>query len=107
MAVPEVFNAIVTSEVVATDNVAVKVRALSPSVTLLELDANVTVGALSLSETVIVCEVVAPVVTLPPETLLIEIVAVSSEPSYRLSSIGVKEAVPVVVPAAIVIFAIE
>ena len=81
MAVPEVLKAIVTSEVVATDNVPVRVRALSPSVTLLELEARVTVGALSLSESIIVWEVVAPVVTLPPETLLIEIVAVSSEPS--------------------------
>ena len=92
---------------VAIDKLAVNVRALSPSVTLLALEVNVTVGALSLSETVIVCEVVVPVVTLPPETLLIEIVALSSEPSYRLSSIGVKEAVPVVVPAAIVIFETE
>lgn len=65
----------------ATDNVAVKVRALSPSVTLLSLEDRVTEGGLSLSDMVIEAEVVAPAVVPPPDILDIETVAVSSAPS--------------------------
>ena len=64
------------------------------------LTARVTVGALSFSEIVILTACVPLSVALPPETPLIEIVAVSSS-SYTLSSVGLKLIVSVVLPALI------
>ena len=64
------------------------------------LTANVIVGALSFSEIVILTSCVPLSVALPPETPLIETVAVSS-PSYTLSSVGLKLIVSVVLPAVI------
>ena len=64
--------------------------------------ASVTVGALSLSVIVIVTDCVPLSLALPPETPLIAIVAVSFDvASYKLSSVGIKDTVPVVEPAEI------
>jgi hypothetical protein len=106
VAVPAVPIVTVTSAVVAVDKVAVMVND-DPAFSAMDvsLTVNVTVGALSSSEIVIVTDYVPLSVALPPETLLIPIVAVSS-PSYTLSLVGVKLTVPVVLPALIVISSI-
>ena len=93
----------VTSAVVATDNVAVKVKDV-PAFSAIELaeEVKVTVGALSFSVTVIVTDCVPSSVAEPPETVSIATILVSL-PSKILSSVGVNEAVPVVAPAEIVI----
>ena len=71
---------------------------------LVALVDNVTVGALSFSSIVMVTDCDPLSVALPPETPVIETVAVSSVlVSYKLSSVGVKDAVPVVSPEDIVI----
>ena len=88
---------------VATDNVAVNVKE-EPAFSAIddaELD-NVTVGALSFSVIVIVTDCVPSSVADPPETEDIATIPVSL-PSYVESSVGVKDAVPVVDPAEIVI----
>ena len=93
----------VTFVVVAVDRVAVKVTVdaeLSSNVE--ELEVNVTVGADSLSIMVTVVCCVPFSVAPPPETPEISTIAVSL-PSYIASSVGVKVAVPVVLPAVIVI----
>ena len=71
-------KATVTSAVVATDNVAVKVNDV-PAFSAMDvaLVARVTVGADSLSVIVIVFDCEPFSVALPPETLLIARVAVS------------------------------
>ena len=99
--------ATVTADVVATDKVVVKVRALPPSNTLLALEARVTVGALSDSVIAILTDCVPFSVAPPPETATIEIAVVSVTPSKRLSSLGSKAVVPVVLPAVIVMSEIE
>ena len=71
----------VTADVVATDRVAVKVRALPPSNTLLALEARVTVGALSDSVIAILTDCVPFSVAPPPETVPIATTAVSVTPS--------------------------
>ena len=93
----------VTSAVVATERVAVRVKA-DPAFSAIDdaLLAKVTVGALSFSVIVIVACCVQFSVTLPPETPETEIIAVSF-PSYVLSSVGVNDVVPEVAPADIVI----
>ena len=64
--------------------------------------ASVTVGVLSLSVMVMVTVCIPLSLALPPETPLIAIVAVSFDAaSYKLSSVGVKDTVPVVLPAEI------
>ena len=71
------------------------------------LVAKVTVGADSLSVIVIVTVCVPFSLAPPPETPLIAIVAVSFDAaSYKLSSVGVNDTVPVVDPAEIVISSI-
>ena len=89
---------------VATDNVAVKVRdEPASSEILVAEDDKVTVGALSLSLIVIVTSCGVPLsLAEPPETDDIATIPVSF-PSYTLSSVGVNEAVPVVLPAVTVI----
>ena len=105
MAAPEVAIVTVTSAVVATDKVAVKVKTeLEFSSIEVPLVDRVTVGALSFSSIVSITACVPLSVALPPETPVIETVAVSSVlVSYKLSSVGVNDAVPVVSPEEIVI----
>ena len=62
---------------------------------------SVTVGALSFSEIVMVTDCEPLSVADPPETVDIATTPVSF-PSKTLSSVGVKDAVPVVLPAEIV-----
>ena len=106
VAVPDVDNETVTASSAAPDNVAVKVNE-DPAFSAIDvaLTVRVTVGADSFSEIVIVtdCEPLSD--ALPPDTLLIAIVAVSS-PSYELSSVGVKLTVPDVLPALMVMSSI-
>ena len=64
-------------------------------------DVRTTVGALSFSVIVIVTDCVPLSVASAPDTLSIATTPVSF-PSYTLSSVGVKVAVPVVCPAEIV-----
>ena len=106
MAVPAVPIVTVTSAVVAVDKVAVMVKD-DPAFSAMDvaLVERVTVGADSSSEIVIVTDCDPLSVALPPETLLIAIVAVSS-PSYTLSLVGVKLTVPVVLPALMVMSSI-
>ena len=103
---PDVSRGTVIAAVVATDNVAVRVKEL-PSATLEADEVKVTVGALSPSVIVIDAVFAEPKVTPPPLTLPIVIVASSFAPSYKLSAVGLNAAVAVVVPAGIVIFARE
>ena len=76
---PEVDRATVTSSSVVLERVAVIVREL-PAFSAIEvaLTVSVTLPALSLSVIVIVTDCDPLSVALPPETLLIAIVAVSS-----------------------------
>ena len=92
---------------VATDKVAVNVKD-DPAFSAIELaeEVKVTVGALSLSVIVIVTDCVPLSAASAPETLDIEITAVSF-PSYTLSSVGSKVAVPVVAPAETVMLEID
>ena len=78
VAVPEVDSATVTSAVVATDNVAVKVKD-EPAFSAIDvaLVVSVTVGALSFSVIVMVTACVPLSLAPPPETLDTEIPAVS------------------------------
>ena len=92
-----------TSAVVATDKVAVKVKEDPAFSAILVADvARVTVGALSFSVIVIVTDCDPLSAASAPETLSIATIPVSL-PSKILSSVGVKVAVPVVAPAEIVI----
>ena len=76
------------------------------SAIVVSLTAKVTVGALSSSVIVKTTYCVPPeIYASPPDTLLIEIVAVSF-PSYMESFVGVKFTVPVVLPALIVMSSI-
>ena len=103
---PEVEILTVTASSVAPDNVAVNVRD-EPAFSAIEdaLDVNVTVGALSFSVMVKVTDWEPLSVAPPPDTLLISTTAVSlsSYTGSDASSVGVKDAVPVVLPAEIVI----
>ena len=76
---PEVDSATVTSSSLVLERVAVIVREL-PAVSAIDvaLTVKVTLPALSLSVIVIVTDCDPLSVALPPETLLIAIVAVSS-----------------------------
>ena len=100
--VPLVEIPTVTSAVVATDKVAVKVKEV-PAFSAIEVAdvARVTVGELSFSVIVIVTDCVPSSVAEPPETVDIATTPVSF-PSYTLSSVGVNDAVPVVAPAEMV-----
>ena len=79
MAVPEVDRETVTSSSLTLDSVAVKVKD-EPAFSAIDdaLTAKVTDPALSLSVIVIVTVCVPLSVALPPETLLMAIVAASS-----------------------------
>ena len=72
-----------------------------PSVTVDEDTDKSIVGADSFSVIVIVTDCVPSSVAAPPETPVIETAAISSS-SYKLSSVGVNDTVPVVAPAEIV-----
>ena len=99
---PEVEILTVTASSAFPDRVAVKVRD-EPAFSAIDdaLLVSVTVGALSFSVIVRVTTCVPLSLAPPPETPLIATIPVSS-PSYILSSVGVKDAVPVVSPAEIV-----
>ena len=103
---PPVSIPTVTVSSVAPLKVAVSVKDV-PAFSAIDvaLDESVTVGADSSSEIVIVTDCDPLSVALPPETLLIAIVAVSS-PSYTLSLVGVKLTVLVVLPALMVMSSI-
>ena len=103
VAVLEVDNETVTASFAAPDNVAVIVNE-EPAFSAMDdaLTLKFTVGADSFSEIVIVTVCVPLSLAPPPDTPVIAIVAVSSS-SYVLSSVGVKDTVPVVAPALIVI----
>ena len=70
---------------------------------VVSLAAKVTVGALSASVTIIVLDCVPLSVALPPETVEIEMIAVSLLAASKISSaVAVKTDVPVVDQAEIV-----
>ena len=104
MPVPDVDIDTVTSSSVAPDNVAVIVtEELAFSAIELALVLKVTVGADSFSVMVNVTCCVPFSTAEPPDTDDISKIAVSLAPSYTESSVGVKEAVAVVLPAGMVI----
>ena len=96
---------IVTVSCVGLESVAVKVKSEPPSATVLALVARVTVGVGSLSGLIAIVSACEPdSVALPPVTLVTAMTAVSAVAvSYIVSLVGVKDAVPVRAPAAIVI----
>ena len=99
MAVPDVFKGTVTSSSAIPDKVAVTVTAEPSSPIVKKFALKLTVGALSLSLRVTLNEVPDPAAEAePPLTDPILTVAVS-EPSYVLSSVTAKLAVPLVEPA--------
>ena len=99
--VPEVDKLTVTSSDVVPDKVAVRVSE-DPEFSAIELaeDVRVTIGPLLVIVIVTAC--VPFSVADPPDTVSIATIAVSF-PSSMLSSVGVKDTVPVVAPAEIVI----
>ena len=88
-----------TSSSATLERVAVKVNE-EPAFSAIEvaLVASVTVGDDSFSKIVNVTDCDPPSLAPPPETLSIATTAASS-PSYTLSSVGVNDTVPVVLPA--------
>ena len=96
-------SATVMSEPETIELVAVNVRD-DPAFSAMDvaLTVNVTVGVASLSLIVIVTDCDPLSVASAPETLLMATMAVSAT-SEILSSVGSKVAVPVVLPAVIVI----